>query len=134
MIKYSLTCDAGHEFEGWFKSSAAFDVQAKKKQITCAICGSSTVSKAIMAPRIASGSPKAKAQPDAIGQLRALREKVVANAEYVGHRFADEARKIHYDEAGHRGIYGEATHQEAKDLVDEGISVFPLPALPEDKN
>ncbi len=163
MIKYSLACKQGHTFEGWFASGSAYDTQAKRKLIACGVCGSTAVEKALMAPRIggtrqnkqandtdtvtstkrsrrkAASTPlMATALPEPQKQLleamRQLRKEVEANAEYVGPNFADEARKIHHDEAPVRGIYGEATPEEAKALHDEGVSVYPLPILPEDKN
>ena len=141
MIRYSLICDRGHEFEGWFGGAEAYDVQARRGQVICPECGSSKVSKAPMAPNLAprrdSGSgpiaPSAKER-----QMRALaremRAHVEKNADYVGERFPEEARKIHYEEAEPRGIYGEASPQEAKALRDEGVEVHPLPDLPDEQN
>ncbi len=134
MIKYRLVCSAGHEFEGWFQSSAAFDTQAKKKQVSCLACGSSAVTKAVMAPRINANSSTEVAPADVAQRMRDLRDKLVANSEYVGPQFAEEARRIHYEEADARGIYGEATLKDALDLHEEGIAVLPLPQMPEDHN
>ena len=161
MIRFSLECNAGHTFEGWFPSGAAYDKQAKRKLVTCAVCGSAEVHKAIMAPRIAgtrqnkqsdvaparrgrSKTAPAKGelmvselpdrQKEMLATIRKLRREVEANAEFVGPRFAEEARKIHNEEVPARGIYGEATIAEAKALHDDGIEVYPLPVLPEDKN
>jgi hypothetical protein len=134
MIKYSLICSVGHEFEGWFQSSAAFDTQARKKLVTCLICGSTAVTKAVMAPRINSMASSGVAPADVAQRMRDLRDKVVANSEYVGPQFAEEARRIHYEEAEARGIYGEATLSDALDLNEEGIAVMPLPRMPEDHN
>lgn len=148
MIRYSLHCDKRHEFEAWFKSSADFEKQAKRKLVICPQCGSTNVSKAIMAPNIATSRSKsgevAVANSEAAGMaekrrelfalLRRLRAEVEKNAEYVGPRFASEARKMHYEEVEKRGIYGEATLDEARELKEEGIEFYPLPRLPEDHN
>jgi hypothetical protein len=147
MIRYDLSCDHGHEFDGWFKDSAAFDRQIKLGLVTCAHCGSETVEKQIMAPGIPTKSnaktPAAQAMMAGpvdprtqmlMQMMREVRKSVEANSEYVGDRFADEARKIHYAEAEKRGIYGEATSDDAMSLIEEGIEVHPLPRLPEDSN
>ncbi|MCT8971480.1 DUF1178 family protein [Microbaculum marinisediminis] len=148
MIRYSLTCEQDHAFEGWFKDSASFDKQVKAKAVACPACGSTTVSKALMAPAV-TGTKKKGAQAPAeavpvatpdprhaelIDTLRQLKKHVVENSEYVGERFAEEARKIHYEEADKRSIYGEASLEDAKSLIDEGVELHPLPILPEDKN
>jgi hypothetical protein len=155
MIRYRLNCRKGHQFEGWFANSKAYDRQAKQGRVTCPNCGTSKVSKALMAPSIAKGSKpkrrtKSSEQPSAeaprpdtqrvaahkelAAAMRKLRAEVEAKSEYVGSRFPEEARKIHYEESPARGIHGEATAEEAKSLSDEGIEFFPLPALPEDHN
>jgi hypothetical protein len=155
MIRYRLNCGKGHEFEGWFASGAAFDRQAKHGRVTCPTCGTSKVSKALMAPSIGkSGKANRRTKTDdparkdqakretqrvaAHGELaaamRKLRAEIEARSEYVGSRFPEEARKIHYEEAPPRGIHGEATAEEAKALSEEGIEFFPLPILPEDHN
>lgn len=138
MINYSVKCRNNHQFDGWFKDSATFDKQAKAKQIECPSCGDTKVSKAPMAPRISKKSSAsrqadesranevAQELAEAVGKIR---EHVEANCDYVGTEFAEEARKIHYGEADERGIYGEATVEEAKDLDDEGIDVLPLPKV-----
>ncbi len=149
MIRYNLICDQGHAFDGWFRDSSAYDAQAASGLVACAVCGSAKVEKQLMTPGVpvksnrkapASGSqtmvaagrdPRAQALID---MMREMRRTVEANAEYVGDRFADEARKIHYEEAEQRGIYGEATADDAKALIEEGIEVHPLPRLPEDSN
>jgi hypothetical protein len=147
MIRYDLSCDRGHEFDGWFRDSAAFDAQIERGLVVCIHCGSETVEKQIMAPGIPAKS-NAKPEPtqrmaagpvDARTQMlmqmmREIRKNVEANSEYVGDKFADEARKIHYAEAEKRGIYGEATAADAKALIEEGIEVHPMPRLPEDSN
>lgn len=149
MIKYNLECQKGHRFDAWFQSSGAFDKQAKRKLVTCPDCGSTKVSKSIMAPSVRTtkgkdavavttgpgSDPKvAAARREFLAAMRKLREAVEANAEYVGPQFAEEARKIHYEEADERGIYGEATPEEVEELIEEGIECHPLPPLPEDKN
>lgn len=126
MIHFNLRCDMGHEFEGWFESARTFDAQAKRRQITCAVCGSAKIEKAPMAPAIASeGSVGSAAQVREA--LTELRTRVEENCDYVGERFAAEARKIHYGETDERGIYGESTDQEVSELVEEGIKVSRLP-------
>jgi hypothetical protein len=153
MIRYSLRCEAGHEFESWFQDSAAYDKQVKRKLVACPVCDSAKVEKAIMAPRIARkrGDKRAPTQPNESPapaptpmlmsqeselrtKLRELRDFVKSNAEDVGQQFPTEARKMHYGEIKHRPIYGEATPDDAKSLVEEGVDVMPLPVLPEDRN
>ena len=113
MIAYSLRCHRGHEFEGWFRDSAAFDEQSGSGHVTCPACNSVSVEKAIMAPAVAAPRRHAR-KPDA-KQMRqfatGLRKYVQENADYVGPNFAEEARKIHYGETPDRHIYGEATPQ-----------------------
>lgn len=147
MIRYNLICDKEHEFEGWFANSEAFDKQKEAKQLLCSVCGSKKVSKALMAPGIPAKSNAAPAplrtseneasntvMNEAIEAVRKIKEYVKNNADYVGDKFAEEARKIHYEETEPRGIYGEATASEIKELNDEGVACTPLPDLPEDKN
>ena len=146
MIRYALVCGEGHEFEGWFRHSADFDAQAKKSALECPACGSTEIEKQLMAPAVTSkksspGQPEKLrvAAPDPrqaklIEALREMRKTVTENADYVGGRFPEEARKIHYKETEPRGIYGEASPDEAKEMADEGIEFHPLPVLPEDRN
>ena len=150
MIRYRLKCKKGHEFEGWFASSAAYDLQAKRGQVTCPSCGINKVSKALMAPNVAKRSrkkePEAAQAPskqegqrvaahgELIAAMRKLRAEIEAKPENAGKRIPEEARKIHYEESPARGIHGEATAEEAKALAEEGIDFFPLPILPEDRN
>jgi hypothetical protein len=165
MIRYTLNCDRGHAFESWFQNSAAYDKQAKRSLVTCPVCGSAKIEKAIMAPRISGGSsndeiaapsqptpepaappaspPQAAKSPVAMmspperelrQKLKEIRDHIVKNANYVGSRFPEEARKIHYGETEHRSIYGEASPEEAKALHEEGIEFHPLPVLPDDQN
>ena len=130
MIVYNLRCKNSHEFEGWFKDSAAFDAQAASGKLACPLCESRKVEKAIMAPSV-SGAKKEPATADESRKMRhfmtGLRKYVQENADYVGPKFAEEARKIHYGETEERHIYGEATLKEAKELVEEGVDVAPLP-------
>lgn len=153
MIRYDLICDNGHEFDGWFSDSAAYDAQAKRRLVACVHCGSTKVEKQLMAPGIPvkgnrkqEGQAKREAakpvlagafdprQEKLVQMMREMRKAVEENAEYVGNRFAEEARKIHYEESEKRGIYGETTAQDAKELIEEGIEIHPLPVLPEDGN
>jgi hypothetical protein len=158
MIRYALHCAKGHSFESWFQNSAAYDKQAKQKLVTCPHCGTAKVEKEIMSPRI-SGSRKraeAPASPNEMTneisnektpvamvspqerelrkKLKELREHLTQNADYVGQKFPEEARKMHYGEIDHRSIYGEASPEEAKKLHDEGVEFHPLPVLPDDRN
>ena len=149
MIKYSLCCDNGHEFEAWFGSSSDYDEQRKRGFVDCPVCGSTQVEKMLMAPGVAGTKKSADAdvpmaQVPPVGmpnipkelaeQFRALKKHVQEHSEDVGTRFPEEARKIHYGEAEARGIYGTATPEEASSLVEEGVEVLPIPELPEDKN
>jgi hypothetical protein len=159
MILYKLRCKKGHEFEAWFASSDAFDRQARRGQLACPACGTRSVSKALMAPNVAprtrrkaavaaverpaptapAPAPKPETQrvaahSELVAAMRKLRAEIEAKSEYVGPRFPEEARKIHYEEAPARGIHGEATAEEAKALKEEGIEFYPLPILPEDQN
>jgi hypothetical protein len=139
MIKYALICARDHEFEGWFPSAAGYERQVEGGQITCPSCGSIEVRKGLMTPNIATSErqvkPSAPTMPqELVETMRAVRQHVIENADYVGPRFAEEARKIHFGETEARGIYGEATVAEAKALLDDGVEVAPLPKLPEDQN
>lgn len=130
MIRYRLRCPDEHEFEGWFRSSADYDGQAQKGLLECPVCGSENVEKAIMAPAVATAEVKADraARMTKMRQFfTQVRKHVETNAEYVGEKFPDEARAIHYGDAEDRQIYGEATLADAKDLLEEGIPVLPLP-------
>lgn len=145
MIVFDLKCSANHRFEAWFRSSSAYEEQKGVGLVECPHCGSNDVSKALMAPNVASkgnqksemasvaaraGDPKLQeVVAEAQKVLAKLKNHVEANCDYVGDKFADEARKIHYGEAEERGIYGESTLQEAKELLEEGVEVMPLPGL-----
>ncbi len=158
MILYNLVCDKRHEFESWFANSAAYDKQVKRKLVACPVCGSVKVEKAIMAPRLArkdkstpivapaeesvpapaeAPTPVAMISPqerEFRKKLKELRAHLTANADNVGKKFPEEARKMHYGEKEHRSIYGEASPQDAKDLHEEGIEFHPLPVLPDERN
>ena len=160
MIRYRLQCNKKHEFEAWFGSSKAYDTQAKRGQVACPECGSSKVSKTLMTPGVATGgnvatrghgerererepaqsvvtadgAKHAEMQRQFLAMLQNVRREVEKNAEYVGPSFAEEARKIHHEEVEARSIWGEATLEEARDLVEDGIDCLPLPRLPKDRN
>jgi hypothetical protein len=145
VIRFALHCANDHAFEGWFRDGATFDRQAREGAVTCPICGDSSVRKAMMAPavvRSGSRSPPSQPAPAAaeapdhakaammLAMLRKVREHVEQNFENVGERFPEEARRIHYGEAEEREIFGQASLADAKELLEEGISVRPLPDLP----
>ena len=160
MIRYTLRCEQSHSFESWFQSSAAYETQVKRRLVTCPVCGSAKVEKAIMAPRIVSKKGRDKAPAPAPveaaapaeapasestslmmaqerelrAKIKELRDHIVKNADNVGERFPTEARAMHYGDKEHRPIYGEASPEEARSLIDEGVEVSPLPTLPEDRN
>jgi hypothetical protein len=132
MILFTLKCAAGHEFETWFRDGAAYERQAARGLVTCPECGDTGIEKAPMAPRL--GRAAADTPPPSPAQLRRMlqqvRRQVEQNCEYVGERFAAEARRIHQGEAEARGIYGEATEAESRSLADEGIEVARIPWVP----
>ncbi len=165
MIRYSLRCEHDHTFESWFQDSAAYGSQVRRKLVSCPVCGSAKVEKAIMAPRIVSKKTRERQEPVPVpapkeaapaeaphtpapastplmmaqerelrAKLKELRDHIVKNADNVGEKFPNEARKMHYGEIEHRPIYGEASPEEARALIDEGVEVSPLPVLPEDRN
>ncbi len=142
MIRYSLTCDHAHAFEGWFSGSADFDSQVERGLIECPVCNSRTVTKTLMAPSVATARKSDAmrtlamdtAQREVLAKIREAVAAVRANAEDVGDKFPEEARKIHYGEAQERGIIGQASLEDAKALLEEGIEVAPLPLLPDDVN
>jgi hypothetical protein len=152
VIRYALGCEKGHGFETWFKSSNAYDKQAARGLIGCPVCGSTRIGKAIMAPGVARGAAREAPVPapaqeprapvamlsekerELRTKLRELRDHVVKNADYVGGKFPEEARKMHYGEVEHRSIYGEASSADAAELIEEGIELHPLPILPDERN
>lgn len=141
MIRFSLICEQAHEFEAWFRNNDDFDTQARRGFVECPHCGSNKVEKALMAPAVSTSRKQEKialamgeAQKHAMAQLKALSEKLRENADYVGDKFAEEARKIHFGETDPRGIYGEATAEEVRDLVEDGVDFMPIPVFPDDRN
>ena len=141
MIRYALLCEKDHEFDGWFSSSSGFDAQVAAGDVLCPHCGSSKVRKALMAPSIgknigkvaskdAAASTPAEMAQKIRGVMLALKKHVEENCDYVGDAFAEEARRIHYGETEHRDIYGEATPEEALELIEGGVEVAPLPVTP----
>lgn len=156
MIRYALCCKAGHQFEAWFRSSSDYDRQSVDKLVTCPVCSTVDVEKTLMAPNVVS---ERRADPvEAPGQamieaakpvaadlippelremvekVRELKAKLTENSENVGKGFAEEARKIHYGEAPARAVHGEATPDDARALVEEGIEILALPTLPDEFN
>ncbi|MGA9659230.1 MAG: DUF1178 family protein [Asticcacaulis sp.] len=136
MIRYALKCDVGHEFEAWFSSSGGFDEQVSRGLVECPMCGTQAVSKAIMAPMVRS-SKKAASAMDAVAEgrkavaeaLYRLRQHVESTHDYVGNDFASEARDIHQGMAPDRPIYGEATPEEVRGLVEGGVPVAAIPVF-----
>jgi hypothetical protein len=166
VISYALTCESGHAFDSWFPDSAAYDKQVKRRLVTCPVCGSHKVEKAIMAPRLTrtdkraaprepapAAAPPSEPMPVASGpepttqvammspqerefraKLKELRDHIVRNSDYVGQKFPEEARRMHYGESERRSIYGEASAEDATALAEEGIEFHHLPRLPDDRN
>ena len=138
MILFDLKCANQHVFEAWFQDSGAFEAQATGHEITCPICGDTAIAKALMAPAVANARKTGDQRPDKaavrMGQymnaLSELRQHVEQNCDYVGEKFPEEARKIHYGEAEHRDIYGEASNEEATELKDEGVAFQRIPWVP----
>lgn len=140
MIKYALACDHDHAFEGWFGSSGDYDDQAQRGLLECPACGSKAVRKQIMAPAVAgtkaqrsAPAPDAKMREMMMTAMGEVRRKVEENFDYVGDRFAKEARDIHEGRSEDRGIYGEATPKEVTALLEDGIKVAALPPAPPKK-
>lgn len=129
MILFTLRCSAGHEFEAWFRDGAAYEAQAAADEVACPECGETTVVKAPMAPSVA--RTRAEPSPAEVRRaLQTLRRHVETNCDYVGDKFAEEARKIHKGESERKGIYGEATAEESRELAEEGIEVARIPWVP----
>ncbi|MFT3688158.1 DUF1178 family protein [Paenirhodobacter sp.] len=127
MIRYTLKCAQGHDFDGWFASAAAFDKLHAAGMVTCSVCGSAKVEKALMAPAVRAEERPLSAPDPRAEALAALRRAVEENSDYVGMNFAAEARAIHDGTAPERAIYGEARLDEARALIEDGIPVAPLP-------
>lgn len=125
MIRYALACENGHHFESWFQSAAAFDTLQASGHIGCETCGSTQITKTIMAPAV----PKKNAK-DVAEKIEAIRKEVETNADYVGSAFYTEARAMHDGETPERAIYGQANAEQAKSLIADGIPVMPLPFIP----
>ncbi|WP_068115408.1 DUF1178 family protein [Tropicimonas marinistellae] len=141
MIKYSLICAENHRFDSWFASADAFETLKNAGMVGCAVCGSTKVEKAIMAPSVRTHESRSEQEPaapeperplsapasPAEQALKELRRKIEANSDYVGTEFAREARAIHEGESPRRSIHGEANAKDAKQLIEDGIPVVPLP-------
>jgi hypothetical protein len=138
LIVYALQCSEGHDFEGWFRDGAAFDEQEAGGKLVCPMCDTHSVRKAPMAPALKGAPVERSSGPEEIRKMRrfmtGLRKYVEQNADYVGPQFPEEARKIHYGETEERQIYGEASLKEARELIEEGIDVAPLPPDLEEEN
>lgn len=161
MIRYSLICDNAHEFDSWFANSGAFDDQSERGLVACPLCDSAHVTKAIMSPRVARTDIEAGSLPRQEGSaadapkpaeekrpvalfhekhaalrhmIRELHRKIMETTVDVGARFPEEARRIHDGETPEQPIRGQATAEEAKALLDEGIGILPIPTLPEERN
>lgn len=146
MIRYALRCQNGHDFDSWFQSADAFDKLAERGLVACAHCGSSDVTKALMAPKVRAdrdrasapaaeapdGGPLTTPASEAEAKIAEMRAKLEAEATYVGGRFADEARTLH-ETGTEKAIWGEANAQEARKLLEDGVPVAPLPFLPKQK-
>jgi hypothetical protein len=133
MIRFSLKCDAGHRFDSWFQSAEAFDRLSASGMLACAICGSAAVEKALMAPQVQNARADTAPHP-AEQALAELRRRIEETADYVGPRFASEARDMHDGVVPERAIYGEARPDEARRLIEDGIPVAPLPFTPRRKS
>ncbi len=142
MIKYSLSCENAHAFEGWFSTSADFDSQIAGGFLTCPVCNSSSISKTLMAPSVSTARKREQkremvmsaAHQEMVAKIREAVALIRASAEDVGEKFPEEARKIHYGESEARGIIGQASIGDVRELLEEGIEVAPLPVLPEEAN
>jgi hypothetical protein len=142
VIKYSLNCDNGHGFEAWFKNGEDYETQKKRGFLECPVCGSSNVSKSLMAPSVATSRKREERavtvsnarQQEIMGKMRELARELKKNSDNVGEKFAEEARKIHFGETDPRAIHGQATSEEVSELLEEGVEFMPLPDLPEDMN
>ncbi|NHF71911.1 DUF1178 family protein [Paracoccus xiamenensis] len=128
MIHYALTCEQNHRFDGWFASSASFESQRDSGQVQCAICGSTQIDRALMAPAVS--AKIAPAQDAEKSPIEKLRDHIESSSDYVGLRFADEARAMHEGRSESRAIYGEARPDEARALVEDGVPIAPLPFIP----
>ncbi len=141
MIRFALKCENDHRFESWFQSGSAFDALQDRGLVHCPECASTVISKDLMAPKIA---PKASSQeeklpvasapdPEMVAAIEKLRTHVEQNSEYVGQKFASEARSMHLGDTPQRAIYGEVDKKEAKSLLEDGVPAVPLPFVPRQK-
>lgn len=136
MIRYALKCHQGHRFESWFQSAGAYDALNSAGHVTCPECGSTSVEKAMMAPKVSSSRRVAslsKPKDERERELAALKKKIETESDYVGGKFAAEARAMHDGEIPHRPIYGEAKTDDAVKLIEDGVPVAPLPFTPKAK-
>ncbi|GHG26973.1 MULTISPECIES: DUF1178 family protein [Paracoccus] len=133
MIRYALRCEKGHDFDGWFRSSDAFETTRAAGHVACTQCGSSQVEKSLMAPAVPAAKKAEPAMNPVEAALHALRQQVEANSDYVGLKFADEARAMHEGRVPGRAIHGEAKPEEARKLIEDGVPVAPLPFIPRQK-
>jgi hypothetical protein len=139
MIRYALACEAGHQFEGWFSASGDFDDQADRGLLSCPVCDTREVKKQIMAPAVAGTSKREPVENPAamrammMETMGRVRRHVESHFDYVGDSFASEARAIHEGRSEERGIYGEASPSQVRDLVADGVPVAPLPPEPPKK-
>ena len=143
MIKYALGCIDGHEFESWFPDSAAYEKQRRRGLVACPECGSTTVDKAIMAPAVVGGDRAASApsgmlldakRREARTLIARLRQEIEANTDDVGLKFPEVARAMHAGDEPERAIRGQASPGDARALIEEGVSVLPMPALADEMN
>lgn len=141
MIQYALICDEGHQVDSWFQSASAFQTLSDAGHLSCAVCGSADVRKAVMAPRVTTRQAETSETPPALLKtsteeekaLQALRQHVEQNADYVGREFATEARAMYLGAVPDRAIYGEVNRADAKALIEDGVPVAPLPFVPNRK-
>lgn len=127
MILFDLKCANDHVFEAWFQDSGAFEGQSKAGEIACPVCGDSAVAKALMAPNLANAGKDTARMGEVMSALGEFRRQVQDNCDYVGEKFPEEARKLHYGETAQRNIYGEASAEDAAALREEGVEVRRLP-------
>ncbi len=132
MIKYSLRCSDGHNFEAWFSSSKAYEDQTQDSLVLCPLCDSREINKNIMSPNIGKKGNKSNINNDVKKievMMNKVRKHVEKNYEYVGEKFPEEARAMHYEEKESKDIYGESSIEEAKELIEEGIDIHPIPGI-----
>ncbi len=141
MIRFALKCENDHRFESWFQSGAAFDALLARDMVVCPDCGSTVVTKDLMAPKVGAKRPAEELpqqvtnapDPDLADAIRKLRDHVERNSDYVGGNFAREARAMHVGDTPHRPIYGEVDKKEAQSLAEDGVPALPLPFIPKQK-